>query len=83
MELNATDLRRNLFKVLDRALRGESVEITYKGSKLRLVPPAGGSKLAGAVRRHALLVDPQSIVESDANLMADLNKKWARDDKTL
>ena len=83
MELNATDLRKNLFKVLDQALHGEPVEIVYKGSKLRLVAPAGGSKLAGAVRRHALRVDPQSIVESDANLMADLEKQWARDDKEL
>jgi hypothetical protein len=68
MELTATDLRKNLFKVLDSALHGEPVEILYKGSKLRLGAPAGGSKLTGAVRRHALIVDPQSIVESDASV---------------
>lgn len=83
VEITATNLRKNLFKVLDRALHGESVEITYKGSKLRLTAPQGGSKLAGAVRRHALRVDPQSIVESDGSLMADLQKRWKRDDKTL
>jgi prevent-host-death family protein len=83
MELKATELRKNLFKVLDRALHGEPVEINYKGSKLRLVSRAGGSKLAGAVRRHALLVDPQSIVESDVNLMADLEAQWTQGDKDL
>ena len=40
-------------------------------------------KLAGFVRRHALRVDPQSIVESDVNLMADLEAQWTRGDKDL
>jgi antitoxin (DNA-binding transcriptional repressor) of toxin-antitoxin stability system len=83
MELKATEFRKDLFKVLDRALQGEPVEINYKGSKLRIVPPPGGSKLAGAVRRHALLVDPQSIVESDVNLMADFEVQWKQGDKDL
>lgn len=83
MVLNATDFRKNLFQVLDRAVQGEAVEITYKGAKLRLMPPPDRSKLARAVRRHALLVDPQSIVESDASLMAELEEGWKRDDESL
>jgi antitoxin (DNA-binding transcriptional repressor) of toxin-antitoxin stability system len=83
VSLNATEFRKNLFQMLDRALQGEAVEITYRGSKLRLTPPPDRSKLARAVRRHALLVDPQSIVESDASLMADLEKRWKRDDESL
>jgi antitoxin (DNA-binding transcriptional repressor) of toxin-antitoxin stability system len=83
MALTATDLRKNLFQVLDRALRGEAVEVVYKGSKLRLTPMPGGSKLARAVRRDALMVPPESIVESDTGLMDELEKKWKRDDKTL
>lgn len=81
--MNATDLRKHLFQVLDRTLQGEAIEITYKGAKIRLTPPEGGSKLARAVRRHSLLVDPQSIVESDTELMAELEKGWRRDDKKL
>ena len=83
VDLNATEFRKNLFQVLDRALQGEAVEIVYKGARLRLIPPPDQSKLARAVRRHALLVDPQSIVESDAGLMADLKKVWKQDDKSL
>jgi prevent-host-death family protein len=81
--MNATDFRKHLFQVLDRTLQGESVEITYKGAKIRLTSPEGGSKLARAVRRNSLLVDPQSIVESDTELMAELEKGWRRDDKNL
>jgi antitoxin (DNA-binding transcriptional repressor) of toxin-antitoxin stability system len=83
VDLNATDFRKNLFRVLDRALQGEAIEITYKGVKLRLTPPPDQSKLARAVRRQSLLVKPQSIVESDASLMAELEKGWKRDDESL
>jgi hypothetical protein len=82
-------MRKELFHVLDRALQGETVEVVYKGSTLRVTAPADGSKLARAVRRHALLVDPQSIVESDTALMADLEHqwdhehRWDHDDKAL
>ena len=33
-DMNATDLRKHLFQVLDRALhRGEAIEITYKKAR--------------------------------------------------
>jgi len=83
MELTATDFRKNLFQILDRALRGEAIEIAYKGSKIRLTPPQGGSKLARAVRRNTLLVPFDSIVESDPELVAELEKGWRRDDEDL
>ena len=82
-ELTATNFRKHLFEVLERALQGEAVEITYKGSKLRLTPTQNTSKLARAVRRATLLVDFESIVESDAELMAELEKGWRKDDETL
>ena len=82
MEITATNFRKDLFHVLDLAVRGESVEITYKGVKLQLVS-ASGSKLSRAVRRPTLLVEPGSIVESDAELMTSLRKTWEKDDKTL
>jgi antitoxin (DNA-binding transcriptional repressor) of toxin-antitoxin stability system len=81
--MTATVMRKNLFHVLDRALQGETVEIVYKGSTVRVIAPSDGSKLSRAVRRHALLVDPQSIVESDSALMADLEHQWKQDDRAL
>jgi hypothetical protein len=78
MVLTAAEFRKDLFRILDCALQGEAVEVAYKGSKLRLLPIPAGSKLARAVRRHSLLVPPESIVESDAGLMAELEKKWSQ-----
>ncbi len=83
METNATEFRRNLFQLMDRALQGELVEIKWRGSKLRLSPPPGSSKLSRAVRRHALQVDAASIVESDPELMSDFCRGWKRDDQSL
>ena len=83
MDLSATVFRKNLFQTLDRALQGEQIEIVYKGARVRLLPRTGESKLARAVRRHALRVKPQSIVESDSSFMAELDRKWKKDDKNL
>jgi prevent-host-death family protein len=82
-ELTATNFRKHLFEVLDQAVRGEVVEITYKGSKLRLAPTQNTSKLARAGRRPTLLEDFESIVESDPELMEKLEQRWHRDDKDL
>ncbi len=82
-EITATNFRKNLFEVLDQALQGEVVEITYKGSKLRLAPTQSTSKLARGVRRPTLLVDFESIIESDPELMAELEKGWRKDDEEL
>ena len=82
-ELTATNLRKHLFEVLDRAIRGEVVEITHKGSKLRIAPAQNTSKLARAVRRSTLLVNPDSMVGSDPELMAELEQGWRKDDETL
>lgn len=83
MDLKATEFRKHLFQVLDSALRGETVEICYKGSKLRLSAPPAGDRLSRAVRRHSLMVPSQSIVESDGQLMAELDARWASDDAAL
>jgi hypothetical protein len=50
---------------------------------VRMTAPLDGSKFARAGRRHAPLVDPQSIVESDSAPITDLERQWKQDDKAL
>lgn len=83
MTATATALRKNLFKILDSVIEGEVAVISYKGSEVRLEPPSGGSKLARAVRRDTFLVDPNSIIGPDQQLMQELTSKWADEDKHL
>ena len=45
MNITATNLRRDLFQVMERAKEGEEVVITHKGAQFRLVPEQPVSKL--------------------------------------
>lgn len=79
MRLTATEFRNSLFPVLERALRGETIEVVYKGTIVKLVPSQSASKLARAKRQHAMLCDLGSIVHSDRALMAELESEWRKD----
>ena len=83
MRMNATDFRKNLFAVLERALNGENVEVVYKGSSLRVSGAGSTSKLARAKRQDYLLCDPDSIVSSDKELLAGFEKEWEEEWKDL
>lgn len=63
--MKATDLRKNLFQNLDHALQGQVVLIEYKGRKLEISAPAGGSKLSRAVMRDAIVGDADSLIRSE------------------
>ena len=79
MKCTATELRKTLFTALEKAAAGEPIEIDYKGSKFRLTAEPGGSKLARAKRQHALLVDPDTIADSDPEMLAEMEAEWEKD----
>ena len=79
----ATALRKNLFQTLDQASKGGAVMIEYKGTSFRLEAVGSGSKLAGAVRRHAIVGDPDLLIGSDTDLLEQLDAKWAAEDAKL
>ena len=83
MAATATALRKELFKILDSVVQGEPTVITYKGAEVRIEAAAGASKIARAVKRDTLLVDPDSIIGSDKDLMKELLEKWEDEDKLL
>ena len=83
MTLTATQFRKDLFKVLEKVLAGETVEVAYKGSAIRVSPRGTTSKLARARRQNTLLCDPQEIVNSNSKLMAEFEAEWRKDWKKL
>jgi hypothetical protein len=83
MGMKPTQFRNHLFETLDSAVHGKTFEIVYKGTILTLSSQPNGSKLANAVRRNALLVDPAAIVKADAGLMNELETAWAKSDSEL
>ena len=75
--MNATEFRKNLFQTLEEAADGRTVIIEYKGRNFRLEAERGAqSKLSRAVRRRALLVDPDSIVGPDPEIGDLLERRW-------
>lgn len=79
MSMSASEFRKDLFRILEKVIGGETVEIAYKGSTLRVAAASSGSKLARVKRRHALLCDPDELVKSDPKLMAEFERKWRKD----
>jgi prevent-host-death family protein len=63
MTITATQFRRQLFEMLERALKGETVEITHHGRSFQLVPKERQSKLARLVK-HDVLVGSLEEVET-------------------
>ena len=83
MRLTATELRKNLFSVLEEVVRGRAVEVSYKGASLRIMAAGTKSKLARAKRQPILLCEPDDIVRSDKQLLAQMEAEWEKDWKSL
>jgi antitoxin (DNA-binding transcriptional repressor) of toxin-antitoxin stability system len=67
MPLTASELRENIYKILDQILEtGIPVEIDRRGKILRIVPAEPRSKLDRLPRREGVLnCDPEDIVHMD------------------
>jgi hypothetical protein len=79
----ATEFRKHLFQTLEKAAHGAPVAIEYKGVTLRLEAVGGKSKLARAVRRNAIVGDPDLLTGPDLELLAWIGKKWEIEDSKL
>lgn len=67
MTLTASQLRANVYRLLDQAIEtGQPIEIQRKGVIVRLVPPVRPDRLARLVRRDDVINgDPDDLVEID------------------
>jgi antitoxin (DNA-binding transcriptional repressor) of toxin-antitoxin stability system len=67
MPVNATNMRKNLYRILDRvAETGEPVEIDRRG-RLLLIVPAGRAARLGGLEPHPSYIagDPDALVHLD------------------
>jgi antitoxin (DNA-binding transcriptional repressor) of toxin-antitoxin stability system len=66
MKVTASELRANIYRLLDRVARtGEPLEIEREGQLLRIVAVNGPRKLDRLVRRDAVVGDPNDLVHMD------------------
>ncbi len=81
MKFSTTQLRKNLFQIVERAASGELVEVVHKGKTVRMTPVKQASKLSRLVARDTLLCSPDDLVKARKELQeemrAEMEKDWA------
>lgn len=81
MKVTSTEFRKNLFQFFERVLRGELIEIAYKGNLIRLVPEGQPGKLSRLVQRDTINGTPKDLEraqrELDEEMTAAWESKWA------
>ena len=80
MTVTATDFRKNLFQLVERALNGELIEIVHKNRTIRLAPTELKSKLSHLVQRDTLNCTPDEFDEAvriqDDEIRREWEQKW-------
>lgn len=76
MTLTATDFRKNLFQLVERALNGELIEIVHKNRTIRLTPAEAGSKMSRLVRRETLNCAPDEFEQASRAQDDDMRREW-------
>jgi hypothetical protein len=84
MKVTITELRKNLFKLAEKVIAGESVEFVHLGTTIRLVLPEGGSsrldRLTPRTVTNPGLTDEQHRAAErklQAEILAEMAKDWA------
>jgi prevent-host-death family protein len=63
MEITATELRNNLYKILDRVLEnGEEITIRRKGKKIRMIDASPKRRSDRLVPHDTIVGDPEELV---------------------
>jgi antitoxin (DNA-binding transcriptional repressor) of toxin-antitoxin stability system len=80
MTVTATDFRKNLFQLMERALKGELIEIVHKDRTIRLAPIEPSSKISRLVRRDTLTCTADefdtALRAQDEEMRKDWEQKW-------
>ena len=77
MTVTITKLRQHLFQFVDRALEGETVEFTYKGHRIRVVPEREASKLSRLAGQP--VVSPTGLARAGKKLQREMEAEWKKD----
>jgi len=84
MTVTITEFRKNLFKLVERVIAGETVEFSHQGATIRLVVPEGASSKLdrltprqitnpGMTEKHHRAAQRKM----QADMLAEMEKDWA------
>jgi antitoxin (DNA-binding transcriptional repressor) of toxin-antitoxin stability system len=78
MRTTITKLRQDLFRLVDQALAGESLEFTHKGVRFRVVPETKPSKLS-KLRQQKVVAPQAALKRANRDLLREMEAEWEKD----
>jgi antitoxin (DNA-binding transcriptional repressor) of toxin-antitoxin stability system len=79
MEVSITQFRRDIFELVNEAMRGGEIWVTHKGRRFKIAPEAGsGSRLSR--------ITPLEVINSEPDapsLQEEMTRAWEKDWSTL
>jgi antitoxin (DNA-binding transcriptional repressor) of toxin-antitoxin stability system len=76
VSISITEFRRNLFRLAEEALKGETVEFRHKGVVFRVTPETRASKLGRLVPEK--VVAPGASLDT-TDLLKEMEAEWEKD----
>ena len=76
MRVTTTEFRKNLFQLVESALRGELIEVTHKGRAVRLVPRATNQKLSRMISRDTINGSSDDLERAQRELDEETRLAW-------
>lgn len=78
MEVSITQFRRDIFDLVNQALQGHEVWVTYKGRRFRIAAESGpASRLACVTPLE--VVNPEGPKLDDPSLQEEMERAWEKD----
>jgi antitoxin (DNA-binding transcriptional repressor) of toxin-antitoxin stability system len=76
VKVTSTEFRKNLFQIVERALRGEFVEVAHKSRLVRLVPGDKPGKMSRLIQRDTIQGTPEDLDRGQRQLDAEMRTAW-------
>ncbi|MGI9073677.1 MAG: type II toxin-antitoxin system Phd/YefM family antitoxin [Bryobacteraceae bacterium] len=76
MKVTATEFRKNMFQLVEKALAGELVEVSHRGRTVRLVPEKPTSKLSRLQNMNVIVGTPEELDEALSRLSSETQATW-------
>ncbi len=80
MKVTITEFRKDLFKLVERVIAGETVEFMHQGTTIRLVVPEGRSTRLDRLTQMQITnpeVPDYAERKLQAEMWAEIDKDWA------
>jgi antitoxin (DNA-binding transcriptional repressor) of toxin-antitoxin stability system len=76
VRVTSTEFRKNLFRIVERALQGEFVEVAHKGRVVRLVPGDKPSKMSRLIQRDTIRGTAKDLDRGQKQLDTEMRTSW-------